>query len=339
MKQCLPWSRAVALIVSTVLGSGAVSLALAADVSPTPDSWARLERSVQDAERRATTGSFGIAVIDLGSGAVTGVNLDRPYPMMSVFKAPLGATVLDQVEKGTLRLDQVVTLTRADLRNGASSIREHFVGDKMNFTVSQLLDYGISQSDNSAADALVRLVGGPQAVTRFLQAHGVEGMRVEMDEGTVSQIFNDLSTASAPPAGETEVERLQRLRRGYAAYLADPRNRSTPRAAAAFLSKLWAGDLLPPRARQALLELLYAQTTPNRLRKGMPAGVRLADKCGTSDSFEGMTAAYNDIGIVTGPNGHTAIVAAFLTASHATQVEREAWFAELGRQVGEFVER
>ncbi|RKP52248.1 class A beta-lactamase [Trinickia fusca] len=338
MKQCLSSSRAVALVVATLLGSWTAGPALAADTS-TPDSWARVERSVEDAGRSATTGSFGIAVIDLGSGAVTGVNLDRPYPMMSVFKAPLGVTVLDQVEKGSIGLDQVVTLTRADLRNGTSPIREHFVGDKMDFTVRQLLDYGISQSDNSAADALVRLVGGPLVVTRFLQAHGVEGMRVEMDEGTVSHIFNDLGTANAPPAGETEGEQLQRLRRGYAAYLADPRNRSTPRAAAAFLRKLWAGELLPPRETQALLNLLYAQTTPSRLRKGMPAGVRLADKCGTSESFEGLTAAYNDIGIVTGPNGHTAIVAAFLTASQATQAEREAWFAELGRQVGEFVAR
>lgn len=78
---------------------------------------------------------------------------------------------------------------------------------------------------------------------------------------------------------------------------------------------------------------MYAQTAPSRLRGGLPAGVRLADKCGTSYTLENITAAFNDIGILTWPDGHVVIVAAFLTASTASQDERNAIFADLAREV------
>jgi beta-lactamase class A len=80
---------------------------------------------------------------------------------------------------------------------------------------------------------------------------------------------------------------------------------------------------------------MYGQTIPNRLRAGLPDDVRLADKCGTSYSLDGETAAYNDIGILTAPDGHTVIVAAFLTASQASKAEQDVLFADLARSVAE----
>ena len=80
---------------------------------------------------------------------------------------------------------------------------------------------------------------------------------------------------------------------------------------------------------------MYDQTIPNRLRAGLPHGVHFADKCGTSYSLEGETAAFNDIGIMTWPNGHTIIVAAFLTASRADKKARNALFAEIGKYVAD----
>ena len=78
---------------------------------------------------------------------------------------------------------------------------------------------------------------------------------------------------------------------------------------------------------------MQAQIQPSRLRQGLPHGVRLADKCGTSYTLDGLTAAYNDIGILTWPDGRSVIVAAFLTASTTSKAEREALFANLARTV------
>jgi beta-lactamase class A len=92
-------------------------------------------------------------------------------------------------------------------------------------------------------------------------------------------------------------------------------------------------ERLQPASTRHLLALLYAQTIPDRLRAGIPAGVRLADKCGTSYTVDGRTAAFNDMGILTWPDGHTVIVAAFLTDSHAPEARRNALFRTLARTV------
>lgn len=330
----------VAMAVSAVLsclspiGEAAQTLTQRVETGADGSMQSRLDALAQ----RAEPGVLGVSVVDLQSGAHWEVNADRAYPMMSVFKAPLGAAVLHQIERGRLSLDQSVTLTRTDLRNGASAIRDSFKGDRMSFTVRQLLVDAVSHSDNTAADALVRLIGGPQVATDFLTGHGITGMHIDMDEGTVSSIFNNLGTAGRPPAHETAAERDRRLKDGYAAYLADPRNRTTPQAAVSFLRSLWHGRLLSAESTQYLLGLLYAQTVPRRLRNGIPDGIRLADKCGTSERVAGMTAAYNDIGIITGPDGHTIVVAAFLMASHRSPRDMDAIYADLGRDVANLVQ-
>ncbi|HEV7779350.1 MAG TPA: class A beta-lactamase [Luteibacter sp.] len=323
------------LLIALAAAIGAPPEASAAENGATPNTRSELQVRLQALADRARPGTLGVVVLDLTSGTEWRVNADRAYPMMSVFKAPIAATVLAQVDKGVVSLDQVVTLTRADVRDGSAmpSIGVHFHGDSMTFTVRQLLVAAVSQSDNTAADALIRLVGGPEAVTAFLRSHGIEGMRVDLDEGGVSLVFAHAGPSGLLPPAETKEQQDQRMQRGLEAFLADPRNRSTPDAAIAFLRKLWANDLVSSASTHYLIDLLYAQTVPSRLRAGVPSSIRLADKCGTSETLDGVTAAYNDIGVMTWPNGHSVVVAAFLTASTASKSERDAIFADLARAV------
>ncbi|MET0330710.1 MAG: class A beta-lactamase [Dyella sp.] len=294
-----------------------------------------LQEQLERLAQRAQPGRLGIAVLDLQSGATWQVNAAQAYPMMSVFKAPVAAAVLDQVDHGTLSLEQMVTVTRAELTAGSAvpSIGTHFQGERMRFSVRQLLVAAVSESDNTAVDALLRLLGGPAVVTRFLRGHGIEGMRVDLDEAAVGRLFEQMAPGQSPPLDETEPVQLARLQRGYQAYLTDPRNRSTPQGAVDFLRKLWDGQLVSATSSRYLLALMNAQTVPHRLRDGLPTGAALADKCGTSYNLKGRTAAYNDIGIVHWPDGRAVIVAAFLTDSTATLAQRDALFAELARDV------
>lgn len=285
--------------------------------------------------RSANSGSLGISLLDMQNGAQWRINGDVSFPMMSVFKVPVAAAVLRLVDQGTISLQQLITISRADLRDGASVIRENFRGEQMAFTVQQLLQYSVSRSDNTAVDALIKSVGGPAAVTSFLQSHGVEGMRVEIDEGAMSDLLTHVGPTMPTPANETPEAKDQRLRRGLQAFLVDPRNRSTPDAAVNLLNKLQGGTLLSPSSTRNLLDLMHQQTTPSRLRAGLPSGVTLADKCGTSTTLNGVTAAYNDIGIMTWPDGRQVIVAVFLSASKASQSEREKLFREITQAIGE----
>ncbi len=296
---------------------------------------ANLQHTLDALAQRARPGLLGVAVLDLQSGTEWRVNADQAYPMMSMFKAPVAAAVLSRIERGELSLGQQVTIKRADVLPGSAvpSIGAKFHGEQMTFTVDQLLTAAVSESDNTAVDALIRVVGGPQVVTTFLHAHGVDGMRVDMDEAGLGRVFNALAPGEAVPSNESPQAAHVRYQRGFQAFMADPRNRSTPDAAVTFLRKLWRNELLSPASTQHLLRLMYAQTIPNRLRAGLPKDVRLADKTGTSGSLDGEIAAYNDIGILTWPDGHTVIVAALLTGSRASDAERDALFAELGRSV------
>ena len=307
-----------------------VTPAMAAEA---PD--ARMQQALAQLADKARPGVLGITVVDLDTRARTRINADRAYPMMSVFKAPVAAAVLAQVDAGRISLKQEVTITRAEVVGGTAvpSIGAHFSGEQMHFTVERLLVAAVSESDNTAIDALLRLVGGSPVVTEFLRKHGIDGMRVDLGEGDVNRIFDETANGQTIPVNETDEVALARQRRGYRAYLGDPRNRTTPDAAADFLEKLWSRKLLSADSTRRLLDLMYGQTKPVRLRAGLPAGVRFADKCGTSYSLEGETAAYNDIGIITWPSGHTVIVAAFLTGSKADKKTRDALFAEIGKDV------
>ena len=305
--------------------------ALDAAATKTPD--VRLQQKLDALAQRARPGTLGVAVLDLQSGTEASVNAGQAFPMMSVFKAPVAAAVLSRVDAGKLSLQQQVSVSRADVLSGSAvpSIGAHFRGERMTFTVEQLLKAAVSESDNTAVDALVKVVGGPQVVTAFLRAHGIDGMRVDMDEAGVARIFQDLGPGQQIPAKESAQASLERHRRGFKAFLAAPTNRSTPDAAVVFLRKLHGNELLTPASTQHLLDLMAAQTIPDRLRAGVPQGVGLADKTGTSGSLDGRTAAYNDIGILSGPDGHTVIVAAFLTDSHASDAQRDALFADIAR--------
>ena len=314
-------------------------VAQSASRATTPNQPAALQSALNTIAEGARPGTLGVAVLDLRSGRRWSVNADQAYPMMSMFKAPVAAAVLSRIDAGSLRMEQTVTLTRADVDPGSAvpSIGENFREDRMTFTLRQLMAAAVSQSDNTAVDALIKVVGGPGAVTTFLRAHGIADMRVDEDERGAARVFHYLEGDAEPPASETPEQQKQRLRAGYKAFMADPRNRCTPDAAAIFLRKLWQNELLSGASTQYLLGLLYAQTVPHRLRDGLPPGVRLADKTGTGPTVEGRIAAFNDVGVLTWsdgtwPEGHTVIVAAFLMDSNASEKSRNVIFADLARQ-------
>lgn len=296
-------------------------------------SHAKLQAELEAIAKRAQPGTFGIAVVDLASGARWGVNADRSFPMMSDFKAPVSAAVLARIDAGTLTMTQRATIRRSEVVDGSAtaSVGERVKKGETSFTVDELMTAAVSKSDNTAVDALIRLLGGPEEVTRFLHDKGITETHIGSTEGTIAGIFDNLHGAAAPPAGETKEQEDRREREGYKNYITAPPNHTTPNAAALFLKKLWSHELLSPVSTNYLLDLMYAQTIPNRLRAGVPAGARFADKTGTSATVDEMTAAYNDTGLITWPDGHAVIVTAFLSGSTASKADRDALFAEIAR--------
>lgn len=294
-----------------------------------------LQSKLAALSRRALPGQIGIAVLDHRTGEQWGINQNTPFPMMSVFKAPVAAAVLARVDAGKYDLANRIELNPADFVEGSAvpSIGDALKASHTHFELRELLAAAVSQSDNTSVDALIRLLGAPSDVTNYLQSKHIAGMHMETGEQGYAEEAEHLSPGAKPPAHETENQTLAREKEGYLAVLADPRNQSTPVAAIDFLTKLADQQLLSPRSTELLIDMMRKQTLPSRLRAGLPSGFELADKCGTTSPVNGKTAVWNDIGIVTGPDGHQLMIAVFLKDSPLSRQARDELFADIARTV------
>ncbi|MDB5456959.1 MAG: serine hydrolase, partial [Caulobacter sp.] len=280
-----------------------------------------LTREIEAVAARAAPGVLGVAVQDLTTGQVWAYNGDRPFPMQSVFKAPLGAAVLAEVEAGRLSLTETVTLTDTDLSPPFSPIADAWP-QRTTYTVGELLEAASGRSDNTAADALLKRIGGPGALTAWLQGKHVAGLRVDRYERQLQPDSAGLGSFRAAWRGETTymaavnaVPEAQR-RAAMAAYLKDPRDTATPVAAVRFLAALNGGELLSPASTRRLLDIMTRTPTgQDRLKAALPDGAALAHKTGGARTDLGRNPASNDIGIYTLKDGRKFAVAVFLTDS------------------------
>ena len=257
--------------------------------------------------------------------------------MQSVFKLPLGAAVLDAVDRGAFALTDTVTLTPADLSPPYSPVSAAYPGRKT-YTVRELLVAAVGGSDNTAADVLMKMIGGPEAVTSWLESKGVSDVRIDRYEREFQLELNGMPPFQ--PAWAQESVFLARLNEVPAKtrkaatmrYLDDPRDTATPLGAVNFLAKLQHEQLLAPPLTAELLKIATETTTgAKRLKAGLPAGATLAHKTGTARPDHGINPAINDIGIVTLADGRTIAVVTFLTASTLSFAEAEAVLADVMR--------
>jgi beta-lactamase class A len=79
------------------------------------------------------------------------------------------------------------------------------------------------------------------------------------------------------------------------------------------------------------------ESTPGarRLKGLLPVGANVAHKTGTSGIENGITAATNDIGIITLPNGRHLAIAVFVADSPADEATREGVIAKIAKAVWE----
>lgn len=247
-------------------------------------------------------GRAGAALIHLESGATIDVRGHERFPMASVVKLPIAIEVLKQVAERRLTLDRAVWLGPSDIRPCCTIERRHAKGG-VSFTVIELLEMALIESDNTAADALLKLVGGPDVVERRLRAMGFQYINVDRTEG---QLLLDMAGVTyAPPPDLWTIELQRRLLAdvdrasldlGRARYLTDERDTASPYETAQLLGRLQLGDLLPPSETDLLLTLMIQTTTgPRRLKGRLPPETVVAHKTGTT------AVVINDAGIITLP--------------------------------------
>lgn len=297
-----------------------------------------LSAEVSALAERGKPGVLGFGLMNLESGQIWTLNGERRFPMQSVFKMLLGAAALSEADAERLALSESIPIAAKDLSPPHSPIADAWPG-RAAYTVDELLVAAVSNSDNTAADVLMKRIGGPGAVTAWLQAKDIDELRVDRYERELQPEATGLPSfrpAWKGPAFGAVLATLKPETRRVAelAYLRDPRDTATPRGMLDFLSKLDAGELLSPVSTQRLLTIMaQSPRGPERLKAGFPKDATFAHKIGTSGTFEGRTAAYNDVGILTLADKRSYAVVAFLTASTAPEPARAALLADLGRAI------
>ncbi|MSS72974.1 MAG: class A beta-lactamase, subclass A2 [Candidatus Latescibacteria bacterium] len=255
---------------------------------------------------RAAKGRVGVAATVLETGESVAFHGNERFPMQSVYKMPIGMAVLNQVDRGALQLDQRVRVEKNDFVTALqySPIRDKYP-QGVELSVGDLLRFMVSESDGTACDVLLRLVGGAQVVTGYLRGLGVKGVVVATTEQEM---------------GQDEAVQY--------------RNWASPEAMVALLRALHEGRGLSEDSRALLLRRMTETTTGRRRLKGLlPAGTVVAHKTGTSRTMGGLTRATNDVGLVTLPNGRHLAVAVFISDSMADEAAREAVIAQVARAV------
>ncbi len=332
--------RPIILVLAACLALGACSRqALMTAPTPATIDVAKLDREAGLIAARIAPGVLGAALIDLQTGEVWSLHGARRFPLQSVFKAPLGAAVLAEVDAGRLRLDETLTLTDSDLSPSHSPVADAYP-DRKDYTVAELLERAVGASDNTAADVLMARIGGPGALTAWLRGKRIENLRVDRYERQLQPEITGL--ASFRPAWKGEAAYRAALAQttpqaqlaATRAYLTDPRDTATPRGMAAFLAGLQRGELLSPESTVRLLRIMTeTQSGPNRLRAGLPPGASLAHKTGTARTIQGINPATNDAGILTLADGRRFGVVAFVSGATAPEAEREAVIADLMKAI------
>src|SRR5213075_2688000 len=126
---------------------------------------------------RTFDGRGGIAVRSVDDGWSTGWKADDLYPQQSVSKLWVSIAALDAVDRGRIRLDDKVTLTRDDLTLFHQPIAEKILGGCYTTTLDDLMFKAITTSDNTCNDKLMRVVGGPEAVRNMIAAKHLGSIR------------------------------------------------------------------------------------------------------------------------------------------------------------------
>ncbi|HET9629977.1 MAG TPA: serine hydrolase [Novosphingobium sp.] len=250
-------------------------------------------------------GRIGVAALDLATGRSVGVLADQAFPMASTSKVAIVATFLAGVDQGRWSLDSryplMVPVPSAKFSSAVAPVRP---GAEL--SARELIERAITRSDNHATDALLAVVGGPQAVTRWVhQTTGLTEFRLDRDIATLVRDDGSVNPATT----------------------VDKRDSITPNSMVRLLAGLYEGQWLTPSSRDVLLGAMSRCITGKaRMRALLPEGAAIGHKTGT------LFNTASDVGFIETADGRKLAVAIYVTGQGG-KPQRNSRIALLARTI------
>lgn len=246
-------------------------------------------------------GRLGVFALDTGTGTQLSYRGTERFPLCSTFKAVLAAAILQRSTQEADLLQRHIRYQQSDLISHSPICEKHLASG---MTVAELCAATVQYSDNAAANLLMTILGGPQAVTAFARSVGDQQFRLERWETELN---------SAIPG--------------------DPRDTTTPAAMAQTLQRTVLGDGLGATQRQQLQTWLLGNTTgATRIAAGVPASWRVGDKTGT-----GAYGTAHDVGVVWRPHAAPLVLAIYTHHDEEQAPANNAVIARAARVVADWL--
>ena len=263
-------------------------------------------------------GHAGIWVKHLTTGESAGIEDTELFNSASVIKLPVLVLAFQMADRGELKLDERITITKEDFRGGSGIFRYHDSG--LQPTFRDVLLQMVITSDNTATDLSIAKVGGVAKVNAWLRDKGYApstgsgpggGMRLVQTTGELFTKYNAL-TPTDDRNGKTNSDRTYWL------------GEISARATGQMLEAIEKKTMASPASCDAMLRMLRAQQAGQR-RLNHYLSVPVAHKTG---DFPPVLA--NDVGIIYARSG--SIVVSFLgnaiTGNYGEAEDRIGRFAQ-----------
>ncbi len=262
--------RFLAAIAASIISAGCTA-------SPARENANSLAKMRLETLEKNLDGRLGVFVLNTANGHQLNYRADERFPVCSTFKVLVAAAILTKSVQETALLEQFVKYERHELVN-YSPITEQYIGVGM--TVADLCAAALQYSDNTAANLLMNILGGPEAVTAFARLIGDKTFRLDRWETALNSAIPD-----------------------------DPRDTSTPMAMGLSLYQLLLSDGLPSKHREKLKAWMLGNTTgATRIKAGIPTDWKIADKTGSGDY-----GTANDIAVVWPAQGKPLVISIYTT--------------------------
>jgi len=249
--------------------------------------------------------TVGVSIRGIENNDSLSVNGDAHFPMQSVFKSHIALAVLDQVDKEKLKLDQEIFISKDELLpNTWSPIRDKYPDGNIKLTLAEIIKYTVAISDNNGCDILLKTIVGPKKVNKHIHKLGIRDVSISVNEEQMHKDWN-----------------------------AQFSNWTTPKAATDLLITFYTKNILSESSFNFLLKtMIETSTGKNRIKGQLPEGTIVAHKTGSSGTNEeGVTAAANDIGIITLPDGKHFTISIFVANSRENDETNEKIISDIAK--------
>jgi len=303
---------------------------------------------------RSSSGNLGVYIKNLENGQIVNHNADRTWYLASVVKIPLVIALYQQVEQGAFSLDDELVLQESDFVDGSGDLLWHEPGTS--FTIRELIDKTLKDSDSTATDMLLRFLGEEklnQMVRENMVSNGLDHittiLQVRYDayselHPNAAKLSNmDIVTLRGISPVSTRLDEMVRLMNidkeelgvntipeAFERYYTRNLNSGRLESMGLLLERLVDGELLSEAHTEELIEVMAdISTGDRRIKAGLPEGTRFSQKTGTQ-----IGRACN-AGIVYPPNGQKPVVVAACMENYNSVADVEQALQQVGRAIGD----